>query len=75
MEDFGLYYLEAEQAVVGALFKDESLMKECTIEPEHLYSRKLKKLLTLMKELDREGKPIDIISVVERAGAASELLD
>jgi replicative DNA helicase len=75
MEDFGLYYLEAEQAVVGAIFKDESLMKECTIEPEHLNSRKLQKLLTLMKELDREGKPIDIISVVERAGAASELLD
>jgi replicative DNA helicase len=73
MEDFGLYYLEAEQAVVGALFKDESLMKECTIEPEHLYSRKLQKLLTLMKELDREGKPIDMISVVERALAAGKL--
>ncbi|MHC0037926.1 replicative DNA helicase [Pseudoneobacillus sp. C159] len=68
MEDFGLYHLEAEQAVVGAIFKDESLIKECTIESEHLYSRKLRKLFMVMKELDRDGKPIDIVSVVERAG-------
>jgi replicative DNA helicase len=73
MEEFGLYHLEAEQAVVGAIFKDESLMKECNIEPEHLYSQKLKKLLWVMKELDREGKPIDIVSVVERALAAGKL--
>ncbi|WML48505.1 replicative DNA helicase [Neobacillus sp. PS3-34] len=69
MFDPRLVNTEAEQAAVGALFLEDGLIKDCTITPDQLFSRKLRKLLAAMKELDEKGKPIDVISVVEQIGA------
>ena len=60
-----LYNIEAEEALVGALFLEEGLIKDCSILPQQLYSRKLQVLLTAIKDLDGKGKPVDVISVVE----------
>jgi replicative DNA helicase len=68
MEEYELYSLKAEQAVVGAIYLEEDLIKECTILPEHLYSGRLRKLFSVMKELSAKGKPIDIISIIEEIG-------
>jgi replicative DNA helicase len=68
MEEYGLYSLKAEQAVVGAIYLEEALIKECTILPEHLYSGRLRKLFSVMKELSAKGTPIDIISIMEEIG-------
>ena len=63
-----LYSLEAEQAFVGSMFLDESLIKDCTISCEQLYSSVLRKIFSTMKRLDEKGKPIDIISFIEEHG-------
>ncbi|PLR95735.1 replicative DNA helicase [Bacillus sp. T33-2] len=59
---------EAEEALVGALFLEEGLIKDCNIRPEQLYLPKLQRLLSTMKRLDEKGRPIDVISVVEEVG-------
>ncbi|WP_409300283.1 replicative DNA helicase [Peribacillus sp. SCS-155] len=68
MDALRLFSQDAEEAVVGALFLDEGLIRECTIQPEHLYITRLKRILWAMKRLDEKGKPIDVISVVEQIG-------
>ena len=62
---------EAEEALVGAFFLEEELVKECTIRPEELYSWKLKLIYKAIRSLDEKGKPIDIISVVEELGISN----
>jgi len=59
---------EAEEALVGAFFLEEELVKECSLRPEQLYSWKLKLIYTAIRSLDEKGKPIDIITVVEELG-------
>jgi len=63
-----LFNQEAEQAVVGALFLQEGLVKECRIQPEHLYHPPLRQLLRAIKQVDAEDKPVDTISVMEQMG-------
>ncbi|WHY79937.1 DnaB-like helicase N-terminal domain-containing protein [Neobacillus sp. WH10] len=59
---------EAEEALVGAFFLDEELVKECTIRPEQLYSWKLRLIYSAIRSLDEKGKPVDVITVVEELG-------
>ncbi|PLT33506.1 replicative DNA helicase [Bacillus sp. V5-8f] len=68
MDAWGLYNQEAEEAVVGALFLEEDLIKECALTPDHFYFTRLKRILWAMKRLDEKGKPVDVISVVEQIG-------
>ncbi|MBU8878795.1 replicative DNA helicase [Bacillus sp. FJAT-29790] len=65
MQEFELFNQEAEEAVVGSLFLEEGLVKDCTIRPEQLYLKKLQRLFAAIKCLNEKGKPIDVISVVE----------
>ena len=68
MERNPYYSIEAEEAIIGALFLDGELIKDCTIRPEHFYSSQLRKIYMLMGQLAEKGKPIDVISVAEEAG-------
>ncbi|MDQ0221347.1 replicative DNA helicase [Peribacillus cavernae] len=68
MEAAVLFNQEAEEAVIGSLFLEEDLIKDCTLIPEHFYLARLKRILWAMKRLDEQGKPIDVISVVEQIG-------
>jgi replicative DNA helicase len=68
MEAMEQYHFEAEAALVGAFFLDPELVKECTIRPEQLYTRKLRLIFSAIRSLDEKGKPIDVIAVVEEIG-------
>lgn len=68
MQGYGLYSQEAEEAIVGALFLEDGLIKDCTLRPEHFYLARLKRLMTIILQLDAKGKPVDVISVVEETG-------
>lgn len=68
MQGYGLYSQEAEEAVVGALFLEDGLVKDCVVRPEHFYLARLKRLMMLIRKLDAKGKPVDVISVMEEAG-------
>ncbi|WP_223593609.1 replicative DNA helicase [Neobacillus bataviensis] len=58
----------AEEAFVGAFFLDETLIKECMVLPEQLYSWQLRKIYSAIRSLDEKGKPIDVITLVEEIG-------
>src|SRR5436309_5824733 len=68
MEGFEPYSQEAEEAFVGAFFLEPELVKECTIRPEQLYSRRLRLLYAAIRSLDEKGKPIDVIAMIEELG-------
>lgn len=68
MEEIEPYNFQAEAAFVGAFFLDDDLVKECTIHPEQLYSRKLRLLYTAIRNLAEKEKPVDVISVVDELG-------
>ena len=68
MERNPYYSIEAEEAIIGALFLDGELIKDCTLRPEHFYSSQLRKIYMLMRQLAEKGKPIDVVSVAEEAG-------
>ncbi|WP_235924746.1 replicative DNA helicase [Neobacillus sedimentimangrovi] len=68
MQSFEPYNEQAEEALVGAFFLDEQLIKECTIKPEQLYSSRLRQIFSAIRSLDEKGKPIDIISIIEELG-------
>ena len=63
-----MFNQEAEQAVVGALFLQEGLVKECRIQPEQLFHPPLRRLLRAIKQVDAANKPIDTLSVMEQMG-------
>ncbi|MDQ0220743.1 replicative DNA helicase [Peribacillus cavernae] len=68
MEGIGLFNQEAEEALVGSLFLEEGIIKECIFQPEQLYNNRLKRILWAMKRVDEKGKPIDVILVMEQIG-------
>ena len=44
MERNPYYTIEVEEAIIGALFLDGELMKECTLRPDHFYSSQLREI-------------------------------
>lgn len=70
MTDAGmLYSVEAEEAVIGALFMDEQLLTECRLSAEHFYTKKLGSLLMAMRAVAKQEKPIDPLGIMEYMGA------
>ena len=61
------YNLEVEQSVIGALLLEGDLIKDCTLHPDQLYSRKHRTILSVMQRVDEKGIPIDVVSVAEKA--------
>ncbi|MEY2195721.1 DnaB-like helicase N-terminal domain-containing protein [Neobacillus sp. BF23-41] len=57
-----------EEALVGALFLNQHLVKECTIRPEQLYTRELRQIYSAIRSLDEKGKPVDLITLMEEVG-------
>ena len=47
MERNPYYSIEAEEAIIGALFLEGELIKDCTLRPEHFYSSQLQKDLSV----------------------------
>ncbi|UTQ80003.1 hypothetical protein BC1_00051 [Bacillus phage BC-1] len=59
------YNQEAEEAVLGAIFQEGSLLQGTIIEETHLFFEQHRILLVTMKELHEKELPIEIIQVVE----------
>ncbi|WP_332632585.1 DnaB-like helicase N-terminal domain-containing protein [Halalkalibacter flavus] len=54
----------AEHAVIGAIFFDPELIKECSLQEEHFYEARHKIIFQAMRALERSETPSDIVSVV-----------
>ncbi|WP_231689571.1 replicative DNA helicase [Bacillus sp. FJAT-27245] len=66
--DGRLFNQEAEEAFVGSFFLDGGLMQECTVNPNQLYTYKMRRIFSVIQRLYEKGKPVDVISVTEEAG-------
>ncbi|NIT13297.1 MAG: replicative DNA helicase [Candidatus Dadabacteria bacterium] len=69
--------LEAEQAVLGALIIEGSLIHQVLeiLTAEDFYKESHKKIISAMIDLDRDSKPIDLLTVFEFLKAKGQLLE
>ncbi|MGX5629068.1 replicative DNA helicase [Bacillus thuringiensis] len=65
MMDKQHYNQEAEEAILGAIFQDNSLLRGTIINESHLFFEQHKILFTIMKELHEKELPIEMIQVAE----------
>ncbi|QMU55831.1 MAG: replicative DNA helicase [Candidatus Mycalebacterium zealandia] len=58
---------DSERAVLGAIMLENSCINEVLeiVTPEDFYTKSNKKILEMMIELDKEGKPLDVLTVSE----------
>ncbi|MCM3111971.1 replicative DNA helicase [Lederbergia lenta] len=63
-----LFNQAAEEALIGTLFLEPKLVEECTITSKQFYMKRLQILFTAITKLNEQGKPLDIISIVEEIG-------
>lgn len=67
---------DSERAVLGAIMLENSCINEVLeiLSPEDFYSKSNKKIFEVMVDLDKEGKPMDVLTVADQInslGAAS----
>jgi len=69
--------LEAEQAVLGALIIEGSLISQVLeiLTSEDFYKDSHKKIISAMIDLDRESNPIDLLTVFEILKAKGQILE
>jgi replicative DNA helicase len=58
-----IYNQEAEQYLLGCLLIEPDLIKEISLRPEHFYLGKHRTIFQAMKEAEKNGEPIDIVTV------------
>lgn len=66
--------LEAERALLGMLLKDGRLLAETDLRPDELYLESHRALFAAMREVERRGAPVDVVTVNEalaKSGALS----
>lgn len=56
--------LEAENYFIGCLLKDGELIKDTSIQGEHLYDPAHKETINLIRELDSKGEKVDLVSII-----------
>lgn len=54
----------AEKAILGSILKEPFLLKETDLQPDHLTNHQNKAILSAMRNLERENKSIDLISIL-----------
>lgn len=67
--------VEAEQAVLGAVLRDnEALVKvQAVVEPEHFYKDGHRLIFATMQEMASRGEPIDLLTLQETLRGKGEL--
>lgn len=68
MNDHNYYNLDAEQAILGAIFMEPELIKDCRLQPNQVSPGRHFNILYTMKDMDSKGIPIDFVTMVERVG-------
>jgi replicative DNA helicase len=70
IEQIYLYNQETEIAVLGAILLEPELIKDCPLKPDYFTPGKHHNLFWAMRDMDNKGIPIDIVTILERVGAA-----
>lgn len=56
--------LEAENMFIGSLLKNGELIKDTSVQPEHIFDSGNRETLRIMRELEKIDEVIDLVSVV-----------
>lgn len=59
---------EAEQQYLGAILQEPDLIKYSQLKPIHFYRQQNQSIYKAFQELDKNGDPIDVVSVIEHVG-------
>ena len=59
-----LINIEAENSLLGCMFKDVSLIKETQVQTKHFHDAANKIIFDTLKELDSKGEPIDVVTII-----------
>lgn len=62
-------FLEAEQAVIGGLLADNSLITEVDLTPFDFHDQSMAQIFGVMKALERDEKPFDVFTVADALAA------
>lgn len=67
-EGLYLYNNDAEQAVIGSIFLEPELIKECPLKPENFSPGRNTNLFHTLLLMDAKGIPIDLVTVTQTLG-------
>ncbi|WP_313960056.1 DnaB-like helicase N-terminal domain-containing protein, partial [Bacillus pumilus] len=56
------------QQYLGAILQEPDLIKYSQLKPIHFYRQQNQSIFKTLQELDKNGDPIDIVSVIEHVG-------
>jgi replicative DNA helicase len=59
---------EAEQSVIGTILLEGTLFETLTIEPGHFYEPRHQRIFEAMREINSQGKAIDVVTVTHELG-------
>jgi|SRR5690625_2613198 len=59
-----LINIEAENSLLGCMFKDVSLVKGTQVQTKHFHDTANKMIFNTLKELDSKGEPIDVVTII-----------
>ncbi|WP_379969639.1 DnaB-like helicase N-terminal domain-containing protein [Ectobacillus sp. sgz5001026] len=60
--------IEAEQSVLGSIMLEDDLLKECRLTEEHFTSAVHQAIFRMMKQMEEEGGPVDLVTLSEKMG-------
>src|SRR5690625_4709900 len=63
-----LISLEAEQSLIGSILTSPELIKETILEPKHFYDQSNKIIFESLKDLDKKGEHIDVVTLLTNLG-------
>lgn len=63
---------EAEQAVIGSILYEGDLIKETSLSVEHFAEQKHRQIFRAMRDVDKSGEPVNMVTVVTKLGSAIE---
>lgn len=70
IDRLALFNTEAEESVIGSIFLEPELIKDCGLEATEFSPGPNYKMFATLLDLDKKGLPIDPVSVADRLGKA-----
>jgi replicative DNA helicase len=64
--------IDAEQAVLGSILLEGDLIKEVSLSPEHLSHPQHRVIFQAMRDVEKLGEPVDLVTIVTKLGDAVE---
>ncbi|MED2945483.1 replicative DNA helicase [Bacillus swezeyi] len=67
-----LQNVEAEQALLGCILVESDLIKELSLQPEHFSETRNQVIFKAMREVEKLGKSVDMVTTVTKLGDSVE---